>query len=293
MITVFTPTYNRAYILPKLYESLCHQTCKDFEWLIVDDGSTDETEEVVNNMIFKTKLNIRYLKKENGGLNSAYNFAVENTENEIFFRVDSDDSIKENAIQLIYDKWILVKNNEKLSGLVFLSVFNDGKVVGRHPFTKDVVSNFFDYRYKYRAVGDRAEVVKTSVLKNYPFPLLKNEKFIPEGLMWNRIAKEYDAIYINEPIYIRDYLEDSITSKVVQTLKKNCKGATLYYSELLKCKQPFLFFVKHSLLYWRYAFYKRISLKEKIKESGFSAFFIGFIPAFFILAIDKLKGRTI
>lgn len=293
MITVFTPTYNRAYMLPKLYESLCGQTNNDFEWLIVDDGSTDGTMDVVKELVAENRLNIQYHYKENGGLNSTYNYAVSHTDNELFFRVDSDDSVKEDAIQSIYDNWHLVKNDNRLCGLVFLSVFEDGKPVGRHPFNGNFETNFFDYRYKYYATGDRAEVVKTEVLRQYPFPLFEGEKFIPEGLLWNRISEQYNSIYVNKSIYVRNYGEDSITARVVQVLKRNCKGTTLYYSELLKHRQPVFFFFKHSLLYWRYAFYKKCSFSEKVRESGIGAFMVGFLPSLALLAVDKAKGRAV
>ncbi|MBD5446591.1 MAG: glycosyltransferase family 2 protein [Treponema sp.] len=293
MITVFTPTYNRAYMLPKLYESLLAQTCRDFEWLIVDDGSTDETINVVKELLIRNEVNIQYHYKENGGLNSAYNYAVTHTDNEIFFRVDSDDSIKKDAIQSIYDNWHFVENDTRLCGLVFLSVFDDNKTVGFHPFEYDFETNFFDYRYKYHATGDRAEVIKTEVLRQYLFPLFKDEKFVPEGLMWNRIANRYNCVYVNKPIYVRNYGGDSITAKIVKILKRNNKGATLYYSELLKHRQPIFFFFKHSLLYWRYAFYKKCNFAEKTKESGLTAFVVGFLPSLVLLALDKMKGRSI
>ena len=290
MITVFTPTYNRAYILPKLYESLCNQTCKDFEWLVVDDGSTDETFLLLEKWKAERKINVNYQFKQNGGLNSAYNFAVSMTNNEIFFRVDSDDSIKKNAIEEIKSNWHLVKDNENLCGLVFLSVYKDGKIVGKHPFNKNTESNFFEYRNKFGAIGDRAEVIKTAVLKKYPFPKFGNEEFCPEGLMWNRIAKNYNAIYLNIPIYEREYIADSITTNVVATLKKNAIGATAYYSELLNMRPRFSYFIKNSLLFWRYAFFNKKKFIENLRMIPvFSWFFI--IPAFGILIIDKIRGR--
>lgn len=293
MITVFTPTYNRAYTLSTLYNSLLQQTNKNFEWLIVDDGSSDETREIVRNWEMEGKVKIRYIFKKNEGLNSAYNLAVAISLNEIFFRVDSDDYLKMNAIQLIYDTWYLVENDKDICGIVFLAIFDNGNIVGTHPFNKVFRTNFFDYRYKYKATGDRAEVMKTEVLKKYPFPIILGEKFLPEGFMWNRIAYDYDALYMNIPIYIREYREDSITTKIVQTLKKNNKGATLYYTELLKHRQPFYFFFKHSLLYWRYAFYTKKSLPDKIKDVGVFVFVIGYIPSLCLIILDKLTGKTI
>ena len=291
MITIFTPTYNRAYILPKLYESLCLQTNKDFEWLIVDDGSTDDTRTVVGKFIQENKMQIDYQYKQNGGLNSAYNYAVAHSQNEIFFRVDSDDSILPDAIERIYENWHLVKNEERLCGLVFLSQFDDGRLVGTHPFSEITECDFFSYRSKFHAKGDRAEVMKTSVLKNYPFPKFKGEKFCPEGLMWNRIAQHYTAFYIPNAIYVREYMADSITSSVVKTLKKNAVGASLYYAELLKMNPSFFYFFKNSLLFWRYGFFNKKSFAENCKSIPFLSTAIGLMPALLVLAFDKVRGR--
>lgn len=290
MITVFTPTYNRAYILPKLYESLCAQTDKDFEWLVVDDGSTDETSSLLEKWKREKQININYHHKENGGLNSAYNFAVSLTNNEIFFRVDSDDSVRCNAIEEIKKNWHLAKDKEKICGLVFLSVFKDGQIVGKHPFDKTTESNFFEYRNKFGATGDRAEVIKTAVLKKYPFPKFGNEKFCPEGLMWNRIAKDYNAVYLNIPIYEREYIEDSITTNVVSTLKRNSIGATTYYSELLNMNPKFFYFIKNSLLFWRYAFFNKKGIIENLKAVPRRSWFF-ILPSLGILLIDRIKGR--
>lgn len=290
MITVFTPSYNRANLLPRLYQSLVNQTNHNFLWLIVDDGSTDATESVAKKIIQENRLKIDYRYKENGGLNSAYNFAVNITKNEIFFRVDSDDQLLPCAIEQIYAKWNLVQNDSSLCGLVFLSQFSDGRSVGIHPFTNIQRCDFFSYRDKFHAKGDRAEVIKTDVLKKYPFPYFAGENFCPEGLMWNRIAKNYDALYIPCAIYVREYMPDSITSSIVRVLKKNARGASSYYAELIAMKPKFLYFSKNALLYWRYAFFNKQGLIKNLKAVPFLVWFYIF-PALGILFIDKLCGR--
>lgn len=291
MITVFTPSFNRAYLLSRLYESLLKQTNSNFEWLIVDDGSTDDTRSVVEKFIQENRMKIDYQYKQNGGLNSAYNFAVAHTQNEIFFRVDSDDSILPDAIERIYENWHLVKNAERLCGLVFLSQFDDGRLVGTHPFSDVKECDFLSYRSRFHAKGDRAEVMKTSVLKKFPFPQFEGEKFCPEGLMWNRIARDYAALYIPHAIYVREYMADSITSSVVQTLKKNACGASLYYAELLGMKPTFSYFCKNSLLFWRYAFFNRKSFAENCRSIPLFATVVGLMPALLVLTFDKVRGR--
>ena len=293
MITVFTPAYNRAKTLPRLFESLLAQTDKRFEWLIIDDGSTDDTKNLVDQYIAEGTLNIRYLYKENGGVNSAMNYGVLHTENEIFYRVDSDDYLKDNAIEKIYANWPLVENDDSLSGLIMLPIGTDGQPVGFHPFNEIRRVNFFDYYFQYGASGDRATVMKTSVMKQNLFPMYPGEKFCPEGLMWNRMAQGYDVICVPEIIYVREVeIGDSITNKVVETLEKNNIGAITYYSEILKIGQTrnirLFYYMKSALLYWRYALCnKTLSLCEKVKFVPASAI-LALIPGVMLLLWDRI-----
>lgn len=290
MITIFTPTYNRAKLLDRVYQSLKNQTNLEFEWLIVDDGSNDDTKSVVDGFIAKGILNIRYLYKENGGVSSAMNYGIAHTENEIFFRVDSDDFLKEDAIAQIYAHWSSVRNDDKMSGLVFLTETTDGKLFGTHPFKDKFKTNYFEYRFVHGAVGDRAEVTKTAVLKQFPFPLFEGEKFCPEGVMWNRIAQQYDALYIPIAIHVREMdMQDSITSKVTATLEKNSMGTTTYYGELLNMKPiSFISFMKNSLLYWRYALVnKKEGFIEKFKRVPLKSNLCLF-PAIALLLLDRI-----
>lgn len=293
MITIFTPTYNRSHLLQRVYQSLLEQSNLNFEWLVVDDGSTDNTREVVEAFIAEGKLNIRYIYKENGGVNSAMNCGVAQTENEIFVRLDSDDYLKLNAVEQIYNHWELVCHDEHLCGLVFLTEGTDGSLFGTHPFKDVYRTNFFDYRFVYGAVGDRAEVMKTAVLKQYPFPIFPGEKFCPEGIMWDRIAKSYEAIYLPIVIHVREMdMDDSITSKVVQTLEKNSMGTFTYYSELLgMSRMSFASFVKNSILYWRYALCnKKLGFIEKIRRVPKKSL-ICFFPALALWVLDRLTNN--
>jgi len=293
MITVFTPAYNRAKTLPRLFESLLAQTDKRFEWLIIDDGSVDETKELVDQFIAEGSLSIRYLYKENGGVNSAMNYGVLHTENEIFYRVDSDDYLKDIAIERIYANWHLVENDDSLCGLILLPIGTDGKSVGIHPFDEIRRVSFFDYYFQYGASGDRATVMKTSVMKQYLFPTFSGEKFCPEGLMWNRMAQKYDVVSIPEIIYVREVeIGDSITSKVVETLENNNVGTITYYSELLKIGQThdirLFYYMKSALLYWRFALCnKTLSFCEKVKFVPASAI-LALIPGVFLLLWDRI-----
>ena len=167
----------------------------------------------------------------------------------------------------------------------------DGKLVGKHPFSFVTECDFFSYRSTFHAKGDRAEVIKTAILKKYSFPEFEGETFCPEGLMWNRIARDYTALYIPNAIYVREYGADSITGSVVHTLKKNASAASLYYAELLRMKPAFLYFCKNSILFWRYAFFNKKSFFANCKAIPLSATLVGLFPALLVMIFDGLRKR--
>lgn len=237
-ITVFTPTYNRASLLPKLYESLKKQNFKLFEWLIVDDGSSDNTEEVVNNFIEENLINIRYIKKKNGGKHTALNVGIDNTKGELFWIVDSDDYIVETALKYIWDKWSEIENKEEFAGLSGLKGYTDGSIIGTKADNKYIDTDALSYRYKYGILGDKAEVYRTDVLRRFKFPEFKGEKYVTEAVVWNRIANENLKLrFLNEVTYICEYLEGGLTNTSDKNIMESWKGTTLYYKELLLYKQ--------------------------------------------------------
>lgn len=197
-ITVFTPTYNRAYILPKLYESLKNQICKDFEWLIVDDGSTDETENVVRPWLSEVSFPIRYIKQVNGGKHRAINRGVKEAKGELFFIVDSDDSLSNEAIQRVINQYTPIKKDMSFGGVCGLRAYHNGERIGGECDFGILDCTSLDFRFKYHMKGDMAEVIRTSVFKEFPFPEVEGEKFCPEALVFNRIATKYKLRYFSE-----------------------------------------------------------------------------------------------
>ena len=186
-ITVLTPAYNKAKTIRRLYESLRNQSSYNFEWLIINDGSNDNTDNIVKE--FESDLfPISFINKENEGLGATFNKGVQMAKGEILFRVDPDDFLKPNAIKSIEENWHLVEFQDDICALVFLSEFANGEIVGYHPFTENKISDFFEYRQVYNAIGDRAEVVKTKILRENPYPVFKGEKICIEGFMWATIA---------------------------------------------------------------------------------------------------------
>ena len=234
MVTVFTPTYNRSYIIEKLYRSLQRQTCFDFEWLVVDDGSTDNTGE-----LFKTWKNesnffhIRYYRQENGGKHRAINKGVELAEGDFFFIVDSDDWLPNDSISRV----VLWMNSlpddakKRFCGVCGQKVFPDGELMGG-TFCGEWIDCTCLEREKHGITGDKAEVFFTGVMKKYPFPEIEGEKFITEATVWDQMAEDgYLMRFFNEPVYLGEYREDGLTNQGLNLFMRNPKGFALYLKQ--------------------------------------------------------------
>ena len=175
IVTVITPTYNRANELKRLYESLVEQSDDDFEWLVIDDGSSDDTETEVNSYIGEGKINIKYVKKENGGKHTALNLGIQMIESPWTFIVDSDDYLKKDAVKILKEK-AKADDSPDICGLAFLRESQNGKYLTNKLVEKDgYIDDFCHCRYGLGIKGDMAEVWKTEYLKQYPFPEFENE----------------------------------------------------------------------------------------------------------------------
>lgn len=210
-LTIITPTYNRANLLVHLYDSLESQTNKQFCWMIVDDGSTDDTFDIVSRLKGNSSFEIIYLQKTNGGKHTALNFGIREINTELTFIVDSDDTLTEDAVQCILDVHERYKNQGRISSYTFLK--GTGTKTPVIPIEGDeFIENYITYRIKNNRPGDMAEVYKTKYLKQFPFPEFVGEKFISEDVVWIEIGKVSDAVYLNKVIYICEYLPDGLTS---------------------------------------------------------------------------------
>ena len=258
--TIFTPTYNRANHLYKLYCSLCDQTfpMHDFEWLIVDDGSTDNTETLVLSWIKENKISILYHKQKNGGKHRAINKGLDLANGELFFIVDSDDYLPENSLETIMKHYLPVKENPNIIGVVGLMGTPRGNVIGGKTFPNVSDSNLIERRSKYGVTADMAKVIKTEKFREFYFPNIPEEKFVAESIVWNRMAIKYKFRYFNEIIYTAEYLEGGLSNNSIRNRRKNPIYATTLYKELvnnphsnLKTK------IKSAINYWRFAFCNR------------------------------------
>lgn len=232
MITIMTPTYNRAYILHKAYRSLKKQTSFDFEWIIIDDGSSDNTEELANQWMREcTDFDIIYYKQSNGGKHRAINRAVQMARYEWFLILDSDDELTENAVESIH-VWIAdVSGCGDIVGVAGLRGTSD-HVIGER-LKREYIDATNLERKKYGLLGDKAEIYKTKILKQYPFPEFEGENFLRESAVWDRIAKDGLKLrWYNDIVYLCEYIEDGLTKNTnTETYKRNFNGFT-YCSKL-------------------------------------------------------------
>ena len=233
-ITVFTPTYNRAYILENLYRSLQRQTFVDFEWLVVDDGSSDGTEALFRQwMGEENPFPIRYLKQENGGKCRAINRGLENARGELFFTVDSDDYLTDDALEKL-NRW----EAELPKDQNFCAIAgNLGTAPGETPNSRFEGPYFDGTAFdRYKSIdGERALAFYTDIAKRYPYPDCPGEKFMTEAVTWNRMAHDgYRIRYFNDIIWIYEYREDGLTNAGARLFLENPQGTGIFYREKAK-----------------------------------------------------------
>ncbi len=237
--TIFTSTYNRGYILPSLFESLKKQTCKDFEWLIVDDGSTDNTEDLIKNyMDNENGFPIVYLKKENGGKPRAINYGISYAKGNYFFMIDSDDTVLPDAVEKMKQWCIEIDENEEFIGVGAARGYSEDRYLkGVAPLVNK--SGYVDAtnleRKQYHLDADMTEAYKTSIFRQFPMAEWEGEKFAPEQIALNEIALAgYKLRWHKEIIYICDYLEDGLTKGSFSLEKNNPMGYAMMYNHMLK-----------------------------------------------------------
>lgn len=226
MITIFTPIYNRAYIVEQLYHSLLRQTCFEFEWLIVDDGSTDNICTLVDEWLKSNQqFKIRIYHQENKGKHAAINYGVKLAKYESFFIVDSDDYLEDNAVETIICYWEEVHLDNGFAGIAGLRRNGSGKIIGGIPLFEKCVDASNLERENFGLEGDKAEIYKTELLRRFPFPEYEGEKFLTEAVVWDRLAYEgYKIRWINMSLVVCDYLEDGLTAMRDKVFIDNPKG---------------------------------------------------------------------
>ncbi len=229
--TVFTPTYNRGYIIENLYRSLQRQTYKNFEWVVIDDGSSDNTEELFRKWTMEENdFKITYQKTENGGKHRAINRGLKIAKGELFFIADSDDYLTDNALEISdkVEKSIPEKEKKNFAGVCGRDGFSPAEPVGTSFHGKEYLDITSLERKKHKIEGDKKEIFYTEVLRKYPFPEFEGEKFLTENIVWSRIAHDgYKLRFFNDIIYICDYLPDGLSVNASSHFVNSPKGLAL------------------------------------------------------------------
>lgn len=223
-LTVFTPAYNRAHTLPRTYESLVKQDCKNFIWLIVDDGSTDQTEALVRKWQTENSgFEIRYIYKPNGGMHTAHNTAYENIDTELNICIDSDDCMAEGAVSVILNKWKQVKD-KGYAGLIGLDANFSGEIIGKG-FPKGMRETTLAGYYASGGAGDKKLVYRTDIIKKYPpYPVFPGEKYVALAYKYRLIDQDYKLAVIDQILCNVEYQIDGSSGTMWKQYLKYPQG---------------------------------------------------------------------
>ncbi|HEX6992798.1 MAG TPA: glycosyltransferase family A protein [Gammaproteobacteria bacterium] len=259
IFTVFTPTYNRAATIGRVYSSLEAQTFRDFEWVVVDDGSTDGTGELIEEWRRSASFPIRYFWQQNGHKKTAFNRGVREARGELFLCADSDDAAMPRALETFYDRWMQIPPEQRplFAGVCGLCVRPEGEIVG-DPFPEDVWDGFLpELFYRHRVGGEKWGFVRTDVLRAFPFPE-DVPGHVPEGVVWSAIGRKYKTRCVNEPVRVYYDSPDSLTrAREYEALRRNASGLALWAREILSTETSWfryrpLWFLRAAANYTRF-----------------------------------------
>ena len=236
-LSILTATYNRAKYLERIYKSIHQNQLSsniEAEWIIIDDGSTDDTKEVVENFVSENKVIIKYIFQKNSGKMAAINRGMKEVTGELIVDCDSDDFFAEDAFRVIEKNAFNLLKNEKLYALCFLKQDFLGNISGKKFDINYMESTMFDLYFKQDIEGEKILVFNTKIRKKFKHELEENEKFITEARMYHKMDENYNILCINEVIEIGDYIFDGYTMNIFQTFKKSPNGYYKYFKEISK-----------------------------------------------------------
>lgn len=268
--TVFTPTFNRAHTLPRVYESLRAQTFRDFEWLVVDDGSTDGTEALVARWIAEAPFTIRLIRQANQGKHRAHNAAVAAAEGALFLSLDSDDACVPEAMERLHAHWIAIPAAERpgFSAVTVLCKDQHGRLVGDR-FPQPVMdSTLAEMTYRHRVRGEKWGFQRTDVLRSHPFTAEPGVGYVPEGIIWNAIGRKYRVRFVNEAL--RVYYIDGPSLTRGRDPGADAQGRFLFYGAELNEGIEYLFvapglFLKSAIQFSRAALHRGVGMRDQVR----------------------------
>ena len=240
LLTVFTPAFNRAHTLPRTYESLKRQDCKDFIWLIIDDGSSDNTKELVRNWIdTEEDFEIRYIYKENGGMHSAHNVAYRHIDTVLNICIDSDDEMANGAVKKILEKWKSIKDMN-YAGIIALDAdMNTGNVIGKG-FPEEMKETTLSGYYEAGGSGDKKLIYRTDIIKKYPeYPEFEGEKYVSLSYKYLLIDQDYKLSVLDDVVCNVEYQADGSSNSMFKQYLKNPKGFAFWRTVRMKYDKSF------------------------------------------------------
>lgn len=246
-LTIFTPAFNRAATLPRLYESLRDQTCYDFEWLIIDDGSTDDTARIVGQYIQEKAFPVRYYWKENGGKHTAYNMALEMASGKWFFCVDSDDFLVPDAVERLAA--VTQTLNQQQGIVAYKKDTAETLLSGRFPEGVRF-SKFNELVMRYGCKGEFSLIFPSELARRFPFPVFSGERFVTESVVYDRISPECEMRLLPQVITVCEYQDDGYSQNANMVMARNPGGFCLYFMQRIDLMPSFLSKVVCAGKYW-------------------------------------------
>ncbi len=245
LLTIFTPAFNRAHTLPRTYKSLKNQDCKDFIWLIIDDGSKDNTKDLVNEWIrTETDFKIRYIYKENGGMHTAHNVAYRNVDTTLNVCIDSDDEMAEGAVRKILQKWEDIRD-QNYAGIIALDCdMNTGNVIGKG-FPEGLKDTTVSGYYAAGGSGDKKLIYRTDIIRQYPeYPVFEGEKYFSLAYKYRLIDQDYKLTVLDDVVCNVEYQTDGSSNTMIHQYYKNPKGFAYWRKIRMQypdsCKRVFI-----------------------------------------------------
>lgn len=276
-LTILTPTYNRGDLLLKLYDSLLKQDNFDFEWLVIDDGSVDRTELIVNRLS-SDKFPIVYKKKTNGGKHTALNYSHDYINGEFVMILDSDDIVPDNIMGVIMRYIDKFYENQSIGCLSFERGNVNFETLANKSVSNDFISNAIDYRINKNVKGDQAEIFRSTAFKQYKFPVFPDEKYLGEDYLHINLAYNYDTVYINKIIRISDYRSDGLTAAGRKMLIKNPLGGMIHGQLYVSKRFNIKYRVKGMMLYICYGLFAQKSIYELYRSVQYRLLFFCCLP---------------
>jgi glycosyltransferase involved in cell wall biosynthesis len=260
-LSIVTSTYNRIDLLSRLIESLQHQSDKKFEWILIDDGSTDSTKEHIKSISEQFDFDFKYRYQNNSGKHVALNRGFNEANGDYLIILDSDDLLSTDAVDKILKAFDDIKKDNDIGVISFCNQTLEQLPIGNQ--LSGFTCSQLDYIYKYKGTGDRSEVFKKTIYKEFRFPIFDNERFCPEALVWNRIGLKYKTKYVSDVIKYVEYQSDGLTSKIIQIRAESPNSTLLYYRELFYCAIPSKDKFKACINFWRFSCHSKFKVLNK------------------------------